>query len=313
MAILVTGGTGYVGSHLVRRLVGRGESVTAVVRGAAAARAAEALGARPVPGDVTDLPALRAAMVGASAVIHLVAVNRERGGATFSAINHQGTANAVAAAREAGVRRFIHMGGLGLSSTQPYPFARTKGLGHDAVEASGLDYTILKPSIIFGPGDEFINVLAALIKVSPLVPLVGGGRTRFQPIWIDDVVSCFVACLDRSDTMGQSYDLGGPEVLTFSQVIDTVLAVLGTRRLKLPVPAALLRPAAALMARALPRPPVTPGLLDLLEVDTTTSSSATEAVFGLEPRRLRDGIDYVRDLTLADAVRIAVLGRRRVP
>lgn len=312
MAILVTGGTGYVGSHLVRRLVGRGDSVAAVVRGAAAARAAAALGARPVTGDITDQATLRAAMAGASAVIHLVAVNRERGSASFAAINHRGTVNAVAAAREAGVRRFIHMGGLGLSSSQPYPFARTKGLGHDAVEASGLDYTILKPSIIFGPGDEFINVLAALIRVSPIVPLVGGGETRFQPIWIEDVVSCFLACLDRPDTIGQSFDLGGPEVLTFSQIIDTILEVLDKRRIKLPVPASLLRPAAVLMARALTRPPMTPGLLDLLEVDNTTERSATEAVFGLEPRRLCHGIDYVRDLTLGQAVRIAVLGRRRL-
>jgi uncharacterized protein YbjT (DUF2867 family) len=298
--ILVTGASGYVGHTLVHQLVTAGKPVRAMVRSQekTAARLADVQDKiEIVQGDVTQPDTLAPALDGVSAVVHLVAIAIEkRGGPTYEQVNMQGTINMVNAAEAAGVRRFINMSQNGADSALPYRFLASKGKAQDAVAASGLDWTALCPSVIWGPQDEFANVQARLVKLTPLVfPIVGDGRAKFQPVWVGDVVEATARCLDDDATIGQELGLGGPEVLTYREIVQRVLAALGARRWAVRVPVPVLRPVVALMGLALPNPPVTTGLLDLLKVDNVVEDNALVEVFNIDPRPFTpENLGYMR-------------------
>ncbi len=210
--ILVTGASGYVGNNLVRRLAQADQPVRALVhnRAKAETRLADLRDRiEIVAGDITRPDTLAPALDGVTAVVHLVAVAIEQGDLTYERVNVQGTVNMVDAAQAAGVRRFIYMGQNGSDSALPYPFLASKGKAQDYVTASGLDWTVLRPSVIWGPQDEFANVQARLIKLTPLIfPIVGDGRARFQPVWVGDVAEAVVRCLNETRTIGQDLRAG---------------------------------------------------------------------------------------------------------
>lgn len=300
--ILVTGAAGYVGNHLVRRLVEAGHPVRAMVRNRDKAEAR--LGdvrdrIEIVTADVTEPDTLAPAMQGVDTVIHLVAIAIESGAATYERINTQGTINVVDAAKAAGVRRFVNMSQNGARSDAPYPFLASKGKAQDYVAQSGLDWTAMRPSVIFGPQDEFANVQARLIKLTPLVfPIVGDGSAKFQPVWVEDVVEATARSLDREDAVGQEYGLGGPEVLTYAEIVQRVLAALETQRLTIKVPVPVLRPVVKLMEIGLPNPPVTTSLLNMLNVENTIAHNALTEVFGIEPRAFTpENLRYMQQFT----------------
>jgi len=312
--ILVTGASGYVGHNLVRRLVTAGHPVRALVHNPDKAQARlGALGGpiEIVQGDVTRPETLAPAMQGVSAVVHLVAVAIEHGSATYERINFQGTVNVVDAAQAAGVRRLINMSQNGADSALPYRFLASKGRAQDAVAASGLDWTALRPSVIWGPQDEFANVLARLIRLTPLVfPVVGDGQARFQPVYVGDVVEVIARSLDDERTIGQELGLGGPEVLTYEQIVRRVLAALGARRALVHVPVPLLRPVVKLMALALPNPPVTASLLDLLKVDNAVPHNALTEHFQMTPRPfVPENLGYMRRFSRTGSIK-RFLGQR---
>jgi uncharacterized protein YbjT (DUF2867 family) len=309
--ILVTGATGFVGHHVVPALVLAGMPVRCLVRdpGAPRARQLAARGAELARGDVTDEASVARAAEGAAAIVHLVAVIREKGRATFPEINYRGTLHVLDAARGARVARVVHLSALGADPAAPYPYLRSKGLAAEAVRQSGLAYTILRPSVIFGEGDAFVRLLAALVKALPAVPIVGSGKAELQPIWVGDVASAVVRALEDDATVGQSYDLGGPGRLAYEQIVDLLIASLGVRRIKVHLPVRLVRPVASLLDRVLPVPPVTPGLLSLLAVPNVTEHSATETLAGRPPRPLDGNVGYVSALTWTQAARaVAGLG-----
>jgi NADH dehydrogenase len=312
--ILVTGASGYVGNNLVRRLVAQGKAVRALVHSPARAalRLADLRDQIEIfQGDVTRPETLGPALEGVSAIVHLVAVAIEKRPGDYERINTQGTINVVEAARAAGVRRLINMSQNGADSRLPYRFLASKGKAQEYVAASGLDWTALRPSVIWGPQDEFANVQARLIKLTPLIfPIVGDGKARFQPVWVGDVVEATARCLDDEQTIGQEYALGGPEVLTYAQIVERVLAALGTRRLTVNVPVPLLRPAVRLMELTLPNPPVSTSLLDLLKVDNVVEHNALTEVFGIEPRPFTpENLSYMRQFTAMGALR-RLLGKQ---
>ncbi|MBN1680106.1 MAG: complex I NDUFA9 subunit family protein [Anaerolineae bacterium] len=306
--ILVTGASGYVGNNLVRRLAAAGKPVRALVRNPDKA-AARLAGVRDqvdiVTGDVTRPETLPPVMADVSAVIHLVAIAIESSGRTYEQVNTQGTINMVDAAKAAGVRRFVNMSQNGADSRLPYRFLASKGAAQDYVAASGLDWTALQPSVIWGPQDEFANVQARLIKLTPLIfPVVGDGQALFQPVYVGDVVEAAARCLDMDSMIGGAYALGGPEVLTYEAIVKRVLLALGARRLTVKVPVPLLRPVIWLMGRVLPNPPVSSGLLDLLNVDNTVEHNALADVFGITPRPFTpDNLDYMRQFTAIGSLR----------
>lgn len=303
--MLVTGAAGLVGVHTCRELVRRGWKVRALVRDGA--KGASRLGEQKLElrvGDIRDERALAASLEGASAVVHLAAIAIETGRDSYESINTGATATILRLAASAGATRFIHMSQNGASSTSPHEFLRSKGLAEDAVRASRLKWTVLKPSVIFGPQDAFINVLARMIRLSPLVfPIPGGGRARFQPITVRDVASAIGVALDRDDTIGSAYGLGGPAALSLRDMTERILVAMRTRRMLLPVSVAVLRPLVALMQRIVPRPPVTTGLLDLLSIDNTVPENEIMRTFGIEPIPFApEEIGYVRSITLRNAI-----------
>lgn len=276
--IVVTGGSGYVGSHIVRRLAEMGKPVRALVRSRQRAEKEARLAGLAVEwaeGDVTRPETLGLAMQGATAVIHTVAIAVEQGERKYETINYQGTVNVVRAAQAAGVRRFINISQLGADSRLPYRFLASKGKAQEYVAASGLDWTALRPSVIWGPEDEFANTFARLVPLTPIIfPIVGNENSRFQPVWVEDVAACVVRALDDAGTIGKEYELGGPEVLTLEEIERRTLKAIGARRLMLRFPMPLLRIAVALMETLLPAPPVTRGLLELLAVSNVTTANA---------------------------------------
>ena len=309
--VLVTGAAGFVGTHVCRQLTERGARVRGLVR--SPAKAAERLAPMPVElhvGDVRDATVMQRATHGCDAVVHLAAIAMERRGQTYEDVNTRGTERVLAAMRAAGVRRLIHMSQNGAASSVPYRFLRSKGFAEDAVRASGTDWTILRPSVIFGPEDEFVNVLARLVRVSPLVyPVPGGGTARFQPVAVDDVAQVVAASLAETGTVGRAYALGGPAQLTLRQMVERILVAMDAKRFLVPLPIALLRPLIALVQRVLPNPPVTTELLDLLKIDNVVAGNALQAAFGIVPTPFApEELAYLENITARKALR-SLLGR----
>ena len=305
--IVVTGASGYVGSHVVRRLVEMGKPVRALIRSRQRAEKEGRLAGLTVEwveGDVTRPETLPPAMAGATAVVHTVAIAIEKGGRTYEEVNYQGTVNVVEAAKAAGVRRFINVSQLGASSRLPYRFLASKGKAQEYVAASGLDWTAFRPSVIWGPEDEFANTFARLIRLTPFIfPIVGDGQAKFQPVWVEDVVACIVKALDDPGTIGQEYELGGPEVLTLEEIERRTLRALGAKRLLVRFPLPLIRLAVALMEALLPAPPVTRSLLELLAVNNVTTQNAVQR-FVADPRPFtpENAAPYMRQFTARQAL-----------
>lgn len=285
--ILVTGASGYVGSHITRRLAQAGTAVRALIRDRERAEREGRLRGLTVDwriGDVLQPDSLRAALEGVQAVVHTVAIAIEKRGLTYEQVNYQGTVHLVDAAQAAGVKRFLFMSQLGAAAELPYRFLASKGKAQDYVAASNLDWTAFQPAVIWGPEDEFANSFAKLLTLTPLIfPIVGDESARFQPVWIEDVVSCVVHALGDPATIGRSYELGGPEVLTLEQIERRTLQAVGARRWLIRFPMPLLRLAVSVMELVLPAPPVTRSLLDLLAVSNVTEHNAL-GEFVAEPR-----------------------------
>ncbi len=312
MRVLVTGATGFVGRRVTRALCERGAEVRALVHGAGNERALGDLKLELAYGEVTGRDSLLKAMDGVDAVAHLVAIIREKGKSTFESVNVKGSENVAAAAREAGVKRIVHVSAVGARDDRRFPYLRSKWLGEQAVTQSGVPYVILRPSLMFGEGDEFFNTLAALVKLMPVVPMPGRGKALFQPIAADDLARCVAQSVDDSTLAGQTVEVGGPDRFTYREMIGVVAETLGVRRLYLPAPVPVLYAAAGLMELFMPRPPITRRQLDSLPVDNVAPLGEVERCFGFAPRPLRGNIDYVRRLAFSDALKtfLGVMPRR---
>lgn len=308
MRILITGISGFVGSHLAARLVAQGHTVRGIVRQPnRRGHLAASVRAELVTGDVTQRESIVAAMRGMDAVAHLVAIPFERGGANYESLNAQGTRNVVDASNAAGVKRFLHLSALAVDSRSSYAYLRSKGAGEDAGRESSLDWTIFRPSVLVGEEDEFANALARWLVITPLAfPLVGDGQARFQPLWVEDLVTIMVKAMNDPTTIGKSFDLGGPEMLTYEAMVKQILFALHRSRLLLKVPAPLMKPVVKGMELILPKPPATTSLLDLLNVDNSTAPDSVERQFGFKPRPFREVIGYLNRYPFARAFREAL-------
>jgi NADH dehydrogenase len=279
--IVVTGASGYLGSHIVRRLVEDGKKVRVLIRDknrASKEQRLQGLEVEWVEADVTKPETLVKAFEGATAVVHTVAIAIEKGGRTYEEVNYQGTVHVVDAARQAGVKRLINISQLGAKADLPYRFLASKGKAQEYVAASGLDWTALRPSVIWGPEDEFANTFAKLAPITPLIfPIIGDQETKFQPIWVEDVVTSVVKSLEMpEETIGHEYELGGPEILTLEEIERRTLQAIQVRRKFVHFPLGLLRGVVAIMEVVLPAPPVTRSLVELLQIKNVTSKNAID-------------------------------------
>jgi NADH dehydrogenase len=290
--VLVTGGTGFVGRSVVAALLRRGHQVRCLVRPGSARRGAAPPGVTSVPGDVTEPGSLPAALAGAEVVVHLVGIIREqRGrGVTFDRLHTEATRNVVAAAGASGVRRLVHMSGLGTRPEARSRYHQTKWAAEQAVRESGLDWTIFRPSVIFGPGDGFVSLLAPLVRWFPVVPVVGDGRNRLQPVSVGDVAESFARAVERPATAGAVFEVGGPRPYTFDEALDEIGAALGRRRVpKLHHPVGLMAPVVRGL-EGLPFFPLTSDQLLMLREHNTCDPGPWARAFDLLPVEFAAGI-----------------------
>ena len=288
--ILVTGATGFVGSHLVRRLRKESIPVRAVVRTPAKAQALRDLGVEVVPGDLSDPWSLIAAAEGAERVVHLVGIIQEGRGSTFESVHVDGTKNMLEAAAKAGVRHFFHQSALGTREGAKSEYHRTKWEAEELVRKSGIPFTILRPSLIYGPGDLFTVRLAEMIRLSPVLPVVGSGRSRVQPIFIDDVVSCIAKAVMSDAFAGRVFEVGGPDQLTYEEVTKAIADALGVNRPLVHVPLLFMRMMAKAAETVLPTPPVTTDQLIMMQEDNICGREDIREAFGIEPVAFAEGL-----------------------
>jgi NADH dehydrogenase len=278
VTVLVTGGTGFIGPHVVHALRARDMPVRALVRDPARATRLAAWGVELATGDVTDPASLSAACAGIDAVVHLVAIIRGRP-ADFERVMSQGTRNVVEAAREAGVRRFVLASALGLDerSKDAVPYFAAKWDMEQAVRDSGLEHVIFRPSFVFGRDGGVLPTFIRLARFAPVTPIIGRGRQRLQPIWVEDLAEYYGLALTEPEAANRTFELGGPDAVSWNEFWERLKRVLGVRRPTVHVPFGAMRLQAALTER-LPGAPVTRDQLTMLELgdNVVTDPSAVE-------------------------------------
>jgi NADH dehydrogenase len=300
--IFLTGGSGFVGSHVLPALLAAGHDVVALARTPkAAATIAErnaTYAARLTTriGDVTNPASLSAALVGCDAIVHLVAIPRDwNNGADLLRINTAGTEAMIAAASAAGITRFVHLGALGVQDREELHYAKSKARAERAVRESSLDWTIIKPSLIWGERDGFFNIVAALVKIpAPAVPVPGNGKSRFQPVWVGDVARAIVQTLGDPKSARRSFELGGPRYWTYTEITQEVARALGKRRIVVPMPVPLIRLVAG-VSEAVRLPfPVATDQLRQLALDNIGATDAVERELGFVPQDMGGRLGYLR-------------------
>jgi uncharacterized protein YbjT (DUF2867 family) len=299
VSILVAGGTGFIGSAVVRRLVREGADV-AVMTAHPRRRLAtiQSMGARAVHGDVQDAGSLAEAVRGAEAVVQALTfptfpVEKPSKGYTFEEFEHHGTERMVRAASAAGVRTFVYISGSGAAPDAEKTWHRAKWGGEEAVRAGGVGHTILRPSWAYGPGDRALNRLLAFARLLPFVPVVGDGTQRLQPVLIDDVAAA-VARAVRPDGPRGTFEVGGPEVLSMNEVLRTALDVTGKRARLVHFPVWMPR-LAGWFLQALPKPPLSPDAVDFLTGDALADTGSLVEAFGIRLTPFREGLGtYLR-------------------
>jgi len=289
--VFLTGATGFVGGHICGRLIAEGHRVRALVRDRYVAQSKLGPKVELVPGDVVTSGGLEAAMSGCKAVIHLIGIIVESHGATFERQHVAATENLLSAAKAKKVQRWIQMSALGARRDGVSRYQTTKWKAEELVRSSGMEFTILRPSIIFGPGDGFVTQMLDVMRKMPVVrPIPGTGRYPFRPIYIDDVVECFSQALNSDVALNKTIDLVGPQVLTLEEMLNQIADCAGVqkRAMKIPMPLMLLN--AALMSW-LPKPPVTIDQLRMLREGSNADPKPMMSTFKVNPIGFREGLN----------------------
>jgi uncharacterized protein YbjT (DUF2867 family) len=276
--VTLIGGSGFVGRHIARALAKRGYRIRVACRRPDLAGHVQPLGTpgqvMPVQANVRYPASLAAACDGAYAVVNLTGVLSSSGSQTFEAIHAFGAEASAKAARAAKASLFIQMSALGADAESASEYARSKAMGEARAKASFPGAIVIRPSIVFGPEDNFFNQFAGMSRLSPALPLIGGGITKFTPVFVGDVAEAIARLIDKGEASGKTYELGGPEVFTFKRLLEFTLDTIGRKRLLLPLP----WPVAKLMGTVmgfLPGAPLTADQVDLLKSDNIVSAAAT--------------------------------------
>jgi uncharacterized protein YbjT (DUF2867 family) len=293
--VTIIGGSGFVGRHVARALAKRGYRVRVACRRPDLAGHVQPLGTpgqiMPVQANVRYPASLAAACEGAFVVINLPGVLANRGAQSFEAVHVFGADASAKAAKAAGAKVFIQMSALGADANSLSEYARSKAQGEALAKAAFPGAIVLRPSIIFGPEDNFFNQFAAMSRLAPALPLIGGGHTKYAPVFVGDVAEAIAVLVDRAEASGKTFELGGPEIFTFKQLMQFTLDTIGRKRLLLPVPwtaAKILGSVLGLLPKAL----LTADQVELLKADCVVSEEALKEgrgleSFGISPRSIQ--------------------------
>jgi uncharacterized protein YbjT (DUF2867 family) len=293
--IVVVGGTGFLGRHMARALLDAGHEVTVMGRNPGAVSSIPLLnGANATRGDVTDPSSLTGTLEGVEAIAMAVTfpnypMELPRKGLTFERYEVHGTSNLLEEATRAGVGRFLYVSGAGADSKSDKSWYRAKGLAEEAIKASGIDYVIIRPSWIYGPGDKSVNRMVSMVKVSPIVPRLGVRPQRIQPLYVGDFAEAVCRAFERDDAWNETFEIGGPQVMTMREVIDGIAGVLGKRRVQLPIPLVLAKAGTAPLV-LLPKPPMTPTGVEFVAQNGLVDMRATTRVLGIKPVTFKEGL-----------------------
>lgn len=294
---LVTGATGFVGSSLLPRLEASGTSVRILLRPKASSPALPRGSSFEVAlASMSDPRGLRAAMVGVDTVVHLASAESEGGQGDLDAVDVRGTEYVAEAARDAKVNRIVFLSHLGASPSSAFPLLRAKALAEEHIRRSGVRYTILRSGLLYGQGDRFLTPLAMLLAAAPFVfPIPGDGDVLLHPLWIGDLLTGLEWLLADPGFKGGTFEIGGPEHFRLREVVEAVMQASGSKRILSPMRPPYLRSMVWLMERMLPRPPVTTNTIDYLAMNRTAPLDSMARLVGLQPARMSDHMEFLRD------------------
>ena len=310
--ILVTGGTGFIGRALIRHLVDNGYQVRTLIRPSVESpRLPRGVPVEVAVASFNDARGLRAAMVGVDTVYHLAGVERRGVRADLLENDIRGTQAVLNSAREADVGRFFAVSHLGADRASAYPVLKAKAIAEEHIRRSGIDYTILRTAIVFGPGDGFTTGLAQLLHGLPFVFLLPrGGETLIQPLWVEDLVICLTWALDNDDTRRRVYEIGGPEFLSLRHVVEAVMNHIGVHRALISAHPVFLRSLTVFLEFLLPNSPVSVYWLDYLATNRTCSLDTIPRVFNLLPSRFTQRLAYLEGENWGRVLRRSIRRRK---
>jgi NADH dehydrogenase len=293
--ILVTGGTGFIGQVLIRHLVSMDLQVRTLLRPSRQSPSLpRGVAVEAVICGLTDERGLRAALKGVDAVFHLAGSERRGGQADLMGVDIEGTRAIAEVAADAGVKRFFYLSHLGADRASAYPMLKSKAIAESHIAHSSVPYTIFRSAVVYGPGDQFTTALARLLRIAPgFFFLPGDGTVRLQPLWVEDLVTCLTLALDDDNTINQTYAIGGPEYLTFIEVMRAVQAAARVHRLQVRISPAYLRILTVFMENTFKNFPLSVFWQDYLATDRTCELDAIPRLFGLMPARFSRQLDYL--------------------
>jgi uncharacterized protein YbjT (DUF2867 family) len=295
--ILVTGSTGFIGKSLVRKLVESGQEVRLLLRPSPQSpRLARGLSVEVAVSSLNDERSLRAAMVGVDTVYHLAGVERQGAYADLMKVDIQGTQSVTRAAKDARVKRIFFLSHLGADRASAYPILKAKAIAEESIRRSGIDYTIIRSAVVYGPDDGFTTALAGLLATVPAIFLLpGDGRTLLQPLWVEDLVTCLIWALDSESITNKSLEIGGPEYLTFKQVMELVMQTIDINRTLISTRPPYLRWLTVFLESIFPGLPVSVYWLDYLATTRTCTLDTIPRTFNLMPARMAQNVSYLED------------------
>ncbi|MFZ5824242.1 MAG: complex I NDUFA9 subunit family protein [Bacillota bacterium] len=296
--VLVAGGTGFIGSHIVRELIKQGHRVVAMTRNPERSRSGVPAGVDLRQGDVADAASLERALAGIDAVVAAVQfpnhpVENPRKGYTYVKVDGEGTIRLVEAARKNGVKRFVYLSGAGTREGQTAPWFKAKLMAEQAVRDSGIPFTIFRPSWVYGPEDRSLNKFVTFARWLPFIPVVGDGKTRVQPVFVGDLARAVAASIEMEAAVNQVYEIGGPQALTMDEIIRTMLRALGRNRPLVHHPVWFMK-LATIPLQLLPTPPLSPTAVDFVVMEEPVDNSALLRDFKLQLTPLEEGLSYLR-------------------
>lgn len=288
--IFIAGASGFVGGHLIDALLRNDYKLRCLARSEKAEKSLREKGIDVFSGDITIPETIEGALDGVDFVIHLVGIIEEKGSATFRNVHVDGTKNLIAEAKRAGVKRFFYQSALGADKSSWSGYLRTKAEAEEIVEKSGIPFTIFRPSLMIGKWDGFTKKLKDLIKISPVIPLPGDGKSRLQPIYINDWTNCMLKALASPDSFRGIFELGGPQHLTYNGIVSTLADAMKVKKTVVHIPIGIIKFGAAVAEKTISFMPVSSEQLKLLEIDNICDIDSVEKNFGFKPLRYKDAL-----------------------